>query len=412
MLSAALNAPLAEAPTSGYRRAFGASRDTGVGSSANLDTVDPSTAFVAPGKLTEMLRPIVGLIADMPFYAVMGASTQVIVVDIDSSLSVAFIAATESRVSSVLLWDSKKATFGGVLTITDYIRILLHCHDSNDDSGEFANTSIRELLSAEWLGGGRKKPTGASFVWGTPNLSVLDCLRAMRDNGINRLPILASKAFEEEVADVSSLPMGITPYAKDAASGAQREGGCAEPPANYSVVAVITLPQLLAHLGRVLLSMGPLGADAETAPLFDIPLHALKVGRNMTAIRDGTLPRVYQTHTIADVLRVMTEKSVNAVAILDENTMAVADVLTRSDVLRMESGGSYDVTLPLLQVLGWRPAQRAPVVCTPHDTFGDVLAHFVRTWVKEMFVVDPTTDEVIGQLSMKELMYFIIEYTS
>jgi CBS domain-containing protein len=401
-LQQALRSEPAKAP---YRRAHGASAQQHKDS--NIESTPPrpeasSITHMSKSEIAALATPILQLVGDMQLYSVMGASTQVIVVDIDSPLSVAFIAATESRVSSVLLWDGQASVFAGVLTVTDYIRVLLHCHEASSTSDSVANLSVRELLTQTWLKESRRarmadNGSGHHFVWGTPNLSVLDCLTAMLHHKVNRLPILASKHFEEDTLP-NDVPMGITPLNPGAP--------CPPPPSAFSVVAVVTFPQLLAHIGRVLLSMGHTDDTAET--LYNVPLQALNVGRHSDSIANGTIPKLSLNDTVSDALHIMLDQAVHAVCILDPNGIIV-DVVTRSDVLRMESGGAYDVTLRLADALSWRPAQTHAVVCSLTDSFGDVLSHFVNTWVKEMFVVDPKTDVVVGQLSMKELLEFLFD---
>jgi CBS domain-containing protein len=413
-LGAALNAG-GENTRGSYRRAWGAAREAMRESSSALDRLPErppigSIHQLPKADIAALAAPILSLVGEMQFYAVMGASTQVIVVDMDSPLSVAFIAATESRVSSVLLWDGTSSTFAGMLTVTDYIRILLHCHESSSSSAaSVATMSVRELMRKDWLKGSRRAQSSV-FVWGTPNLSVLDCLSAMMHHKVNRLPVLASKAFEEDNLP-ADIAMGINP--------ANPSAPCPPPPTSFSVISVVTFQQLLAHIGRVLLTMGhgenqegnspggsstPRGQDS----LYDVPLRALKVGRHADSLANGTIPKLSRNDTVADALRVMIDHAVHAVGILDINGHIV-DVVTRSDVLRMESGGAYDVTLTLAEALAWRPAQSHAVVCSLNDSFGDVLAHFVNTWVKEVFVVDPETDAVTGQLSMKELLEFLFD---
>lgn len=403
-MESALQAALSSGaqPKAPYRRAHGAAREalkeeTGAPPTRTaVDAISP----LPKQRIAALASPILHLISDMQFYSVMGASTQVIVVDIDSPVSVAFIAATESRVSSVLLWDGSASTFAGLLTVTDYIRVLLHCHaEGSSASDSIVGHSIRELVTKDWLKS--TAPAASNFVWGTPNLTVLDCLGAMIQHKVNRLPILASKAFEEEQIP-DDLPMGVQSGSAAAASPAP----CPAPPTSYSVVSVVTFPQLLAHIGRVLLSSDAGAAGEES--LYDVPLKALGVGRHITSLQTGAIPHITLENTVSDALGVMIEQNVHAVCIRGPNG-GIADVVTRSDVLRMESGGAYDVTLPLSEALSWRPAQASAVVCSVNDSFGDVLAHFVNTWVKEMFVVDPETDEVLGQLSMKELLQFLFD---
>lgn len=57
----------------------------------------------------------------------LGVSTQVVVLDAETTLAVAFIAAQEARVQSCVVWDGAVREFIGVLTSTDYIKILLFC---------------------------------------------------------------------------------------------------------------------------------------------------------------------------------------------------------------------------------------------------------------------------------------------
>jgi CBS domain-containing protein len=398
-LAAALSS--GEKPKSAYRRAHGAAREALKEEASGSPPVRPAVDAIATlpkQRVAALASPILGLISDMQFYSVMGASTQVIVVDMDSPVSVAFIAATESRVSSVLLWDGRASTFAGLLTVTDYIRVLLHCHTQGSSASDvIIGMSIRELITKDWV----KCSAPANFVWGTPNLTVLDCLGAMIQHRVNRLPILASKAFEEEKLP-DDIQMGVQPGTAAAASPTP----CPPPPTSFSVVSVVTFPQLLAHIGRVLLSSDDGAAGDES--LYDVPLKALDVGRHIASLKNGTIPHTTLSNTVSDALGVMIDHNVHAVCIRGPNG-EIADVVTRSDVLRMESGGAYDVTLPLSEALSWRPAQASAVVCSLNDSFGDVLAHFVNTWVKEMFVVDPETDEVLGQLSMKELLQFLFD---
>uniref|UniRef100_A0A7S1M2A1 CBS domain-containing protein n=1 Tax=Neobodo designis TaxID=312471 RepID=A0A7S1M2A1_NEODS len=403
-MESALQAALSSGGPSkaGYRRAHGAAREVLKEESGAALPPRPALDAIEPlpkQRIAALASPILSLIHDMQFYAVMGASTQVIVVDIDSPVSVAFIAATESRVSSVLLWDGNSSTFAGLLTVTDYIRVLLHCHaQGSTASDDIVGLSIRELVTRDWV---KCSAPASTFVWGTPNLTVLDCLGAMIQHRVNRLPILASKVFEEEKIP-DDVAMGVQPGSATATSAAP----CPAPPTSYSVVSVVTFPQLLAHIGRVLLATDTGHPAGES--LYDVPLKALGVGRHVASLRNGTIPRITLDNTVSDALGVMIDHNVHAVCIRGANS-EIADVVTRSDVLRMETGGAYDVTQPLSEALSWRPAHASAVVCSLNDSFGDVLAHFVNTWVKEMFIVDPESDEVLGQLSMKELLQFLFD---
>ena len=116
----------------------------------------------------------------------------------------------------------------------------------------------------------------------------------------------------------------------------------------------------------------------------------------------------------------------------------IVDVFSIADILRLEYGGSFNLAISMEEALNHiRGLSGTEVVsggtstpvCTLDDSFGDVLAHFCNTSVKEMFVVshqvlglsnDPLNDNdapppvssqaapyLIGQLGLREVLTYL-----
>jgi CBS-domain-containing membrane protein len=97
----------------------------------------------------------------------------------------------------------------------------------------------------------------------------------------------------------------------------------------------------------------------------------------------------------------------NSLPIVDERG-TIVDAFSRSDVIGLENFGVYDLTQTLQDALG---SNRTPVpICQMTDTVGDIVAHFVATGAKDMFVVD--AEHVFqGQISAEELLHFLYRST-
>ena len=364
--------------------------------SAYREAHDPPTPYQnQPTPSTEDVRllvePLLNIMKNITCYEVMGTSTQVVVVDYDSPLTVAFIAAQESRVTSCSLWDSRARKVVGVMTISDYIRVLLYCHNHPEDVERVSTKTVRQWR--EFEGANYKGPP--QLVAAAAEEPLVQCIQRMIERRVNRLPIfnidpdatspsIVSMMTYAQILGYLSRVMVDANSFKAAAAGT----ALAFSPATQAVLGV-TPPTN---------SMPTVPAGVPYASIFDVPVALL----GFQTIRDGATPiTVTMDNRVVDALKHFVHDSVHALPIIDDRKIII-DVISRNDVMRLETGGMYDINKTLAEALSFRVGGKVPVF-TRSDTLRDVTLHFVNTGVQEMFCVDEK-DGVVGQLCLVDIV--------
>eukprot|EP00658_Telonema_sp_P-2_P025095 TRINITY_DN20106_c0_g1_i1.p1 TRINITY_DN20106_c0_g1~~TRINITY_DN20106_c0_g1_i1.p1 ORF type:complete len:139 (+),score=32.91 TRINITY_DN20106_c0_g1_i1:163-579(+) len=109
---------------------------------------------------------------------------------------------------------------------------------------------------------------------------------------------------------------------------------------------------------------------------------------------------------------------IQAVPVIDPSSQVVVDVLSRNDVVRMESGGVFNLRVHVREAVSFRQnrsgggtggSKNSIAVFKDTDTLRDIMLHFASRHVKILFLVDATTDALIGQLTLSEVLAFIFE---
>lgn len=349
-----------------------------------------------PEGITKLCEPIVRMLHSITTYDVIGNSTHVVVVDVQAPLTVAFVAAHETRASSCVLWDSRRHCFEGLITIKDYIKVLLHCQQFPQEAETIQNMSVfdwRERMRAS-------APTPPMMASASVDDALGVCLEKMQRHRVHRLPILAER---DELG-------------------------------SFSIVSVLGLPQLNHYMCRALFSDGTEGEGALLLPataqqillgsspdssspttdqfggtpvvgtycsIFDVPLSCLpSLGVNRHAPCC-----VRMESTVEEALRMLVDRHVQAVAVVDDFGIVI-DVISRSDVMRLERNGFYDLMQTVRDALSFRVGGTIFAI-RETATVREIVLHFHRGGVKELFIVDPSTDAVVGQLGLAEVLYFL-----
>lgn len=446
---------------------FGSSSNTGNAPGAPLP---PQPLSIA--QIRGLVEPLVGAMKTTSFYDIMGNSTLVVVLDVNSTVSVCVAAAQESKASSFLIWQpseggpasggaaaaaaaasaSSSSSIGGgkrlpppaplyggasssssmgagkfiaILTLTNFIQILIHSHEHPDEVAQLANMSLKQLLSMPFAKVRQTSLDG--IVHAAPDIPLYNLLGLMISNGVNHIPILADSTVMGATGTSGAAP--LTPNPRNSAL----------PPPTH-LVGVAFLPQLLSQLVRIINNspssstagggMSPTerssaaaaaaaaaaGTSAsgssysQFATLFEVPIAMLPaMGPKLNCkVADGAVSWLRAEETVHQALKRLVDYSVQALPIIDERGRIV-DTFSRSDVIGLEDLGVYNLNESVQHAL-YRAKHRSIVVCQMDDTVGDVVAHFVATGVRTIFVVQ--NEEFVGQLQVVDLLRFLFSTTT
>ncbi len=449
---------------------FGAQRSSGslndlaaAGSGANVvsgggqqDAAFPSTPVprtpLNNSQIKGLVQPVVGAMRTTTFYDIMGNSTLVVVLDINSTVAVCVAAAQETKASSFLVWQAAASDAAGfnaaqlqgqqrrasgaagaasatggagrfvaILTMTNFIQILIHCHEHPDQVSQLSNMSLLQLLQMPFAR--VRQLEGGGIVHASPDIPLYDLLGLMIGSGINHVPVLADSTVVGAPSSSSSSPTSAPPTPVPAGGNHPTH-----------LVGIAFLPQLLSQLVRIINNSGGAAAGSGGSPisprepggaataaasgyasLFEVPLVSLPPAAlpryNCKAV-DGAASWLRADQTVYEGLKRLVDAGVQALPIVDDMGRIV-DTFARSDVIGLEDLGVYNLNLPIAAAVA-RVGHRSIPVCHADDTVGDVVAHFVATGVRTIFVVDK--EEVggsfVGQLQVADLLRFLFTATT
>lgn len=413
----------------------------------------------------QLAAPIAYFLGKCSCYDMLGMSTQEVVLDVEAPLAVAFIAAQETRVQSCVLWDSLARKFVGVLTSTDYIKILLYCQSHSRQAEEVPTWTIRHWCAIRnKLDDITPAPATAARGKGAPSVSPLptkthpagmvtcttgtplkECLEIMMQHNVRRIVVLAEKEGEsfslvammdmEHIVEYlgamffqveksggslwrqSGSPNTIREHTSgdDESVGARLGGSSASPSGGlgsddtHDVFAIgegILPPHVTSILSQVE-SVDASNAEPAVGPyrsMFDIPFMYTPSG--VGAHRSHPI-YVTMDGKLNDALSLLLQYHIESIAVCTPDTEEVVEVVSRSDLLRMENQGVYDTNLTVREALASKISEGV-FVFYERESLRDIFTHFVRHRVKELFLVDPDTGRLMGQLNISEFMLFLV----
>eukprot|EP00760_Papus_ankaliazontas_P023190 PhM_4_TR1975/c0_g1_i1/m.43800/K07200/PRKAG; 5'-AMP-activated protein kinase, regulatory gamma subunit len=292
-------------------------------------------------------------------YDFLGVSARVAVLDVDVSLGVAFVAALETKSSCCLLWNRDVGAVVGVMAATEYVRVLLHCHEKCN--GVDSVDELRGLSIREWLQRSTGRPDAAStpcVVAYENQQSGLEMMNTMQRMCTGRLPVLLG-------------------------------------PDDPTVCGVLTYRPILAHLVENFFDA------AVQDPVLDASVCDLGIGCYGVAVHTVTMQS-----TLVDAFRLFLDHGVHVLPIVDPNSNVIIDVLSRNDVLGLEAGtGLYDLSVSLHDVLQGR-VTGAIYVYSATDTFRSVVSHFVRSGTRTLLAVDGN-DRLFGVVTLGDIFSYL-----
>uniref|UniRef100_A0A6I8NXT0 Protein kinase AMP-activated non-catalytic subunit gamma 3 n=1 Tax=Ornithorhynchus anatinus TaxID=9258 RepID=A0A6I8NXT0_ORNAN len=256
-------------------------------------------------------------------YDAMATSSKLVVFDTALQIKKAFFALVANGLRAAPLWDTKKQSFVGMLTISDFITILHRYYRSPlvqiYEIEEHKIETWREI----YLQGSFKPLVSLS-----PHDSLFEAVYLLIRNRIHRLPVL------------------------DPASG--------------SVLHILTHKRLLKFLHLF-------GALLPRPPFLARTVQALGIG----TFRD--LAVVLDTAPILAALDIFVERRVSALPVLSQSGQVVG-LYSRFDVIHLAAQKIYNrLDMSVGEALRQRSSCLEGVLtCGPHDSLGDIIDRIAR----------------------------------
>jgi len=127
------------------------------------------------------------LLSESHCYNLIPESGKIVVLDIALAVKSAFLALEENNIKSAPLWDSSAQDYVGIITVTDFIEILLHFH-------KVPNINLFEELEKHQIKTWRDiiatdRPT-ATLIYIDPEDTLYSACKVLLKYRIHRLPII------------------------------------------------------------------------------------------------------------------------------------------------------------------------------------------------------------------------------
>lgn len=283
-------------------------------------------------------------------YDLIPTSAKLVVFDTQLLVKKAFFALVYNGVRAAPLWDSKEQKFVGMLTITDFIRIL-HMYYKN------AETHIDELEEHRLETWRNVLDDVKDLVAIGPDASLFDAIRTLLHNRIHRLPVID--------------------------------------PETGNVLYIITHKRLLRFLFLYI-------HDLPKPKYFSESIYDLSIGSyENIEVGKHSMP-------IIEALRKFVDKRISALPIVDDDGKLI-DIYAKFDVINLAAEKTYDnLDLTLKEANEHRNEWFEGVYkCQKTDSLYDVMEKIVKAEVHRLVVVNED-DRVEGVVSLSDILAFLV----
>ncbi|KAG7313570.1 hypothetical protein JYU34_000721 [Plutella xylostella] len=284
-------------------------------------------------------------------YDLIPTSAKLVVFDTQLLVKKAFFALVYNGVRAAPLWDSHRQKFVGMLTITDFIKILQMYYTSPD----VAMDELEEHRLETWRH--VLKGSVMPLVSIGPDSSLYDAIRMLITNRIHRLPVID--------------------------------------PDTGNVLYILTHKRILRFL---FLYINELPKPA----YLQCKLRDVKIG----TLAD--IETANEETSIIDALKKFVNRRVSALPLVDEHGR-LKDIYAKFDVINLAAEKTYNnLDVSLKKANEHRNEWFEGVQkCTLDETLYEVMERIVRAEVHRLVVVDEE-DKVIGIISLSDLLMYLV----
>ncbi|XP_062900538.1 5'-AMP-activated protein kinase subunit gamma-1-like isoform X6 [Mobula hypostoma] len=285
-------------------------------------------------------------------YDIVPTSSKLVVFDTSLQVKKAFFALVANGVRAAPLWESKKQSFVGMLTITDFINILHRYYKSPMvqiyELEEHKIESWRELYLQETF-----KP----LVNITPDASLFDAVYSLIKNKIHRLPVI------------------------DPVSG--------------NALYILTHKRILKFL-QLFISEMPKPAFMKKT------LEELGIGTYLN------IAFIHPNTPIYKALSIFVDRRVSALPVVDESGKVV-DIYSKFDVINLAAEKTYNnLDITVTQALRHRSQYFEGVVkCHRLEALETTVDRIVKAEVHRLVVVDEK-DSIVGIVSLSDILQALV----
>ncbi|XP_035110228.3 5'-AMP-activated protein kinase subunit gamma-2 isoform X2 [Callithrix jacchus] len=285
-------------------------------------------------------------------YDIVPTSSKLVVFDTTLQVKKAFFALVANGVRAAPLWESKKQSFVGMLTITDFINILHRYYKSPMvqiyELEEHKIETWRELYLQETF-----KP----LVNISPDASLFDAVYSLIKNKIHRLPVI------------------------DPISG--------------NALYILTHKRILKFLQLF---------------MCDMPKPAF-MKQNLDELGIGTYHNIAFIHPdtpIIKALNIFVERRISALPVVDESGKVV-DIYSKFDVINLAAEKTYNnLDITVTQALQHRSQYFEGVVkCNKLEILETIVDRIVRAEVHRLVVVNEA-DSIVGIISLSDILQALV----
>ncbi|XP_023682519.1 5'-AMP-activated protein kinase subunit gamma-2-like isoform X3 [Paramormyrops kingsleyae] len=285
-------------------------------------------------------------------YDIVPTSSKLVVFDTTLQVKKAFFALVANGVRAAPLWETKKQSFVGMLTITDFINILHRYYKSPMvqiyELEEHKIETWRELYLQETF-----KP----LVNISPDASIFDAVYSLIKNKIHRLPVI------------------------DPVSG--------------NALYILTHKRILKFLQLFVCEMPKPAFMKQT-------LQELGIGtyENIAFIHPDT--------PIIKALSIFVERRVSALPVVDESGKVV-DIYSKFDVINLAAEKTYNnLDISVTQALQHRSQYFEGVMkCNRLETLETIVDRIVKAEVHRLVVVDEKA-RIVGIVSLSDILQALV----
>uniref|UniRef100_A0A8C1XHE8 Protein kinase, AMP-activated, gamma 2 non-catalytic subunit a n=1 Tax=Cyprinus carpio TaxID=7962 RepID=A0A8C1XHE8_CYPCA len=285
-------------------------------------------------------------------YDIVPTSSKLVVFDTTLQVKKAFFALVANGVRAAPLWETKKQSFVGMLTITDFINILHRYYKSPMvqiyELEEHKIETWRELYLQETF-----KP----LVNISPDASIFDAVYSLIKNKIHRLPVI------------------------DPVSG--------------NALYILTHKRILKFLQLFVCEMPKPAFMKQT-------LEELSIGTysNIAFIHPDT--------PIIKALSLFVERRVSALPVVDESGKVV-DIYSKFDVINLAAEKTYNnLDISVTQALMHRSQYFEGVMkCNRFETLETIVDRIVKAEVHRLVVVDEN-GSIVGIVSLSDILQALV----
>ncbi|NP_001368615.1 CBS domain-containing protein [Caenorhabditis elegans] len=284
-------------------------------------------------------------------YDLIPTSSKLVVFDTHLPVRKAFYALVYNGVRAAPLWDTDNQRFTGMLTITDFIKILCKHYDKGDNSERIR--ALEDQQISHWRDQFELDGTLRPFVYIDPNESLHRAVELLCESKVHRLPVLDRKTG--------------------------------------NITYILTHKRIMKFLSLYM-------RDLPRPSFMSCTPRELGIGAW------GDILCCHVDTPIHDALELFLKNRVSALPLIDENGRVV-DIYAKFDVISLAAESSYDkLDCTVQEALQHRSEWFEGVqTCLETDSLFQVLEAIVKAEVHRLIVTDQDK-KVVGVVSLSDIL--------